>query len=62
MPPTSHFVLAAAGVVDGAAKAGGPPVSSISLKHVYEIAKVRATSPSRMQAHLAASSNSASTV
>ena len=41
MPPTSHFVLAAAGVVDGSAKAGDPPVGAISLKHVYEIAKVR---------------------
>lgn len=41
MPPTSHFLLAAAGLVDGAKKPGDEIVGAVSLKHIYEIAKVR---------------------
>ena len=43
LPPTSHFLLAAAGIADGSARAGPaePPVGAVSLKHIYEIAKAR---------------------
>lgn len=40
MPPTSHFLLAAAGIADGAARPGEQVAGTVSLKHVYEIAKV----------------------
>ena len=42
MPPASYFLLAAAGVPDGSARAGiaEAPVGAVSLKHIYEIAKV----------------------
>jgi hypothetical protein len=40
-PPSSHFIRAAAGIQAGSAQSTGPPVGSISLKHLYEIAKVR---------------------
>jgi Ribosomal protein L11, RNA binding domain len=39
-PPTSHFLLAAAGIADGAARPGDQVVGALSLKHIYEIAKV----------------------
>jgi ribosomal protein L11 len=39
-PSASHFLLAAAGVPDGSANSGENIVGTISLKHVYEIAKV----------------------
>ena len=43
-PPSAHFLLAAAGIADGSARAGAAetPVGAVSLKHIYEIAKVRA--------------------
>ena len=42
MPPASHFLLAAAGIADGSARAGPAeaPVGAVSLKHILEIAKV----------------------
>lgn len=40
MPPSSHFLLAAAGLKDGANQPGEQVVGTISLKHIYEIAKV----------------------
>jgi ribosomal protein L11 len=39
-PPSSHLILAAAGIKDGSAKPSDPPVGAVSLKHIYEIAKV----------------------
>lgn len=41
LPPVSHFLLAAAGIPDGARKPGDEFAGSVSLKHVYEIAKVK---------------------
>jgi len=45
-PPTSYFVAKAAGLAKGSAKPGHSVVGSISLKHAYEIAKVKATDES----------------
>jgi len=46
-PPTSYFVAKCAGLAPGggSAKPGHASVGSISLKHVYEIAKVKAGDP-----------------
>ncbi|KAK9468256.1 ribosomal protein L11 [Lipomyces arxii] len=42
-PPTAYLVMRAAGIEKGAARygAGDKPVGRISLKHVYEIAKIK---------------------
>ncbi|KAK9461794.1 mitochondrial 54S ribosomal protein uL11m [Lipomyces oligophaga] len=42
-PPTSYLLLRAAGAKQGAGKHGpnDPPVGKVSLKHVYEIAKIK---------------------
>lgn len=42
MPPSSYFIKRAAGLARGAARPGHETVSSISLKHLYEIARVKA--------------------
>ncbi|KAK9367809.1 mitochondrial ribosomal protein of the large subunit [Lipomyces kononenkoae] len=42
-PPTAFLIMRAAGIEKGAARygAGDAPVGRISLKHVYEIAKIK---------------------
>jgi large subunit ribosomal protein L11 len=48
-PTTSHFLMQAAGVQEiknrkrGSGKAGTDYVGSVTLKHIYEIAKVKQT-------------------
>lgn len=42
-PPTTYFVKKAAGIEKGPAKPGHEILGTISLKHVYEIAKIKAT-------------------
>lgn len=39
-PPTSFFLKKAAGLDKGSGKAGHDMSGTISLKHIYEIAKV----------------------
>lgn len=39
-PPTSFFLKKAAGLAKGGGKAGHDVCGKISLKHIYEIAKV----------------------
>lgn len=41
MPHTSWFIMKAAGLSRGGGRAGHESVAQISLKHVYEIAKVK---------------------
>jgi large subunit ribosomal protein L11 len=40
-PSTSYFLLKAAGLEKGAARPGNEVVGQVSLKHVYEIAKIK---------------------
>lgn len=42
-PPTAWLILKAAGVEKGIAHGKDPAVGTISLKHVYEIAKIKKT-------------------
>ena len=42
-PPTTHFLKKAAGIEKGTGKPGHEVVGTVSLKHVYEIAKIKAT-------------------
>lgn len=42
-PPTAWMVLKAAGASKGWASAKDPKVGTVSLKHIYEIAKVKKT-------------------
>lgn len=42
-PPTSWLLLKAAGAKQGAGRPGHESVGEISLKHVYEIAKIKKT-------------------
>lgn len=42
-PPTAWLILQAAGAAKGIASAKDPKVGTISLKHVYEIAKIKKT-------------------
>jgi large subunit ribosomal protein L11 len=42
-PPTSYFVKKAAGIEKGTGRPGHDIVGTISVKHVYEIAKIKAT-------------------
>ena len=44
-PPTSYFLKAAAGIKKGAAKPGHEVAGTVSMKHVYEIALVKAKDP-----------------
>jgi large subunit ribosomal protein L11 len=41
MPPASYFIKKAAGLARGAGRPGHEFVAAISLKHLYEIAKVK---------------------
>ncbi|PPQ77310.1 hypothetical protein CVT25_010892 [Psilocybe cyanescens] len=42
-PPASYFIKQAAGIEKGTGKPGHEVTGTISLKHVYEIAKIKAT-------------------
>ncbi|PCH41435.1 mitochondrial ribosomal protein L11 [Wolfiporia cocos MD-104 SS10] len=42
-PPTAYFLKKAAGVEKGTGRPGHEIVGTVSLKHVYEIAKIKAT-------------------
>lgn len=42
-PPVSYFLKQAAGVEKGTSRPGHDIVGTVSLKHVYEIAKIKAT-------------------
>ena len=42
-PPTSYFLKKAAGIEKGTGRPGHEVVGTVSLKHVYEIAKIKAT-------------------
>lgn len=42
-PPTTHFLKKAAGIEKGTGKPGHEVVGTVSLKHIYEIAKIKAT-------------------
>ncbi|KAI8473550.1 MAG: mitochondrial ribosomal protein L11 [Monoraphidium minutum] len=42
MPPSSYFIKTAAGLARGADRPGHESVAAISLKHLYEIARVKA--------------------
>ncbi|KAI8799471.1 mitochondrial ribosomal protein L11 [Cladochytrium replicatum] len=44
-PPTSYLILRAAGIEKGAAKPGSETVGMLSLKHVYELAKIKHGDP-----------------
>lgn len=44
-PPTSYFLKAAAGIEKGAAQPGHETAGSVSAKHIYEIALVKAKDP-----------------
>ncbi|KAI8803213.1 ribosomal protein L11 [Cladochytrium replicatum] len=44
-PPTSWLILRAAGIEKGAAKPGSETVGTLSLKHVYELAKIKHNDP-----------------
>ncbi|CAE6474359.1 unnamed protein product [Rhizoctonia solani] len=42
-PPTSYFLKKAAGIEKGTARPGHDWVGTLTLKHIYEIAKIKAT-------------------
>ncbi|KAH9853777.1 mitochondrial ribosomal protein L11 [Lenzites betulinus] len=42
-PPTAYFLKKAAGVEKGTGRPGHDIVGTVSLKHIYEIAKIKAT-------------------
>ncbi|CAN3354293.1 large ribosomal subunit protein uL11m [Diutina catenulata] len=42
-PPTSWLLMQAAGIDKGSDKPGQTQVGSVSLKHIYEIAKIKKT-------------------
>ncbi|KAI0773940.1 ribosomal protein L11, RNA binding domain-containing protein, partial [Fomes fomentarius] len=42
-PPTAYFLKKAAGVDKGTGRPGHETVGTVNLKHVYEIAKIKAT-------------------
>ncbi|GBE79293.1 ribosomal protein L11, RNA binding domain-containing protein [Sparassis latifolia] len=42
-PPTSYFLKKAAGIEKGTGRPGHETVGTVSLKHIYEIAKIKAT-------------------
>ena len=44
-PPASYFLKAAAGIEKGASKPGHEVAGTVSVKHVYEIAQVKAKDP-----------------
>jgi large subunit ribosomal protein L11 len=42
MPPASYFIKRAAGLARGAGRPGHEAIAAVSLKHLYEIARVKA--------------------
>ncbi|KAG8756535.1 hypothetical protein FRC14_002954 [Serendipita sp. 396] len=40
-PPVSYFLKKTAGIEKGSGKPGGAPIATVSVKHVYEIAKIK---------------------
>ncbi|KAG8907220.1 hypothetical protein FRB99_005044 [Tulasnella sp. 403] len=42
-PPTTYFLKKAAGIEQGTGKPGHGVAGTVSLKHIYEIAKIKAT-------------------
>eukprot|EP00897_Mesotaenium_endlicherianum_P001565 jgi/Mesen1/1436/ME001313S00483 len=44
-PAVSYFLKRAAGVAGGASDAGHAKVGAVTLKHVYEIAKIKQADP-----------------
>ncbi|KAI9067561.1 mitochondrial ribosomal protein L11 [Trametes coccinea BRFM310] len=42
-PPTAYFLKKAAGIEKGTGRPGHEVVGTVSLKHIYEIAKIKAT-------------------
>ncbi|GMH45718.1 hypothetical protein BSKO_13681 [Bryopsis sp. KO-2023] len=47
-PPTSYFLKKAAGLEKGVGKAGHEVAGTVSLKHIYEIAKVKQADDPRL--------------
>lgn len=48
-PPTSYFLKQAAGIKKAAMKPGQEVAGKLSLKHIYEIAKIKETSDNRFR-------------
>mmetsp|Transcript_44603 Transcript_44603/g.74417 ORF Transcript_44603/g.74417 Transcript_44603/m.74417 type:complete len:167 (+) Transcript_44603:241-741(+) len=44
-PPTTYFVKKAAGILKGTERPGILMVGSVTLKHIYEIAKIKKSDP-----------------
>lgn len=44
-PPVSYFLKKAAGILNGSSKSGHEGGGAVTLKHVYEIAKIKQTDP-----------------
>ncbi|KAI0786371.1 ribosomal protein L11, RNA binding domain-containing protein [Abortiporus biennis] len=42
-PPTAYFLKKAAGIEKGAGKPGHETTGTVSLKHIYEIARIKST-------------------
>ncbi|KAJ3415515.1 hypothetical protein HDV05_004717 [Chytridiales sp. JEL 0842] len=53
-PPTSWFLKQASGIEKGSARPNNTEVGEISLKHVYEIAKIKVTDPGQEDTSLEA--------
>uniref|UniRef100_A0A7S3LP89 Large ribosomal subunit protein uL11m n=1 Tax=Aplanochytrium stocchinoi TaxID=215587 RepID=A0A7S3LP89_9STRA len=51
-PPTSWLLKQAAGIEKGAAKPGEETVGTVSIKHVYEIAKIKKTDEHLQHIHM----------
>jgi large subunit ribosomal protein L11 len=49
-PPAAWLLKAAAGLEKGATRPGiDPPVATLSLKHIYEVARIKARDPALAQ-------------
>ena|ERR1700754_797309 len=57
-PPTAYFLKKAAGIEKGSGKPGYVWAGSLSLKHVYEIARIKATDDHLKHLKLEAIANS----
>jgi large subunit ribosomal protein L11 len=57
-PPTAYFLKKAAGIEKGTGKPGHEWAGSVSLKHVYEIAKIKAKDDHLKHLQLEAIANS----
>jgi large subunit ribosomal protein L11 len=44
-PPTAYFIKKAAGIETGSGKKGHGFIGTISVKHIYEIAKIKQADP-----------------